>query len=156
MYFLVGSTSGTMPTGSVWTFFVSVKWGNSSDFNAFTQPFVPSTGGYTLNISSCGSDAATFTRTYRVTVTNNNPLTGYSCTPYLYTSTVKASTQINVKSVDSGVTNAVAVNTANSSMHGCTAGLTTGSQGPSSGCCNRGSSGQPNPNIPCSTAAILC
>lgn len=155
LYFMVGASSGTLPAGTVWTFYVAVQWGNSSDYNAFTDPLVDSTpgenGGWAISHSLCASNATTFTRTYKVTVSNVSASSSVSCQPYVYTTTVKTTTQFAVRSADSGVTNQVIYNDGNFTWN-CAPDRTTAT----SGCCNYGVSGKPDTSRECSTSVVGC
>lgn len=161
LYFFAGTESAVPARGATWTNYVTVTFANNTDYNAFTNPWKASWGGFTGSVELCASNATTRTRTYKVTYTNSTALpAGYkSCAPYIYTGDntgVKPTTQITVVSKESGTTQNVVYNAPNS-IWGCTPSYQgTPTSPPASGCCNYGSSGRRNTTYPCGRGVNGC
>lgn len=151
----------SVPSGTVWTFYVTTKFSNNTDYNAFSNPWKDSppgqAGGWNVSHSLCNSNATTRTRTYKVTISNVSASTAPSCQPYIYTgnnSGVKPSTQITVTSGDTGVSNQVVYNDGNFAWY-----CTTGGQSPAtteSGCCNYRLAGTRDNSRICGTGVNGC
>lgn len=163
LYLFVGASEAIPAGAGSWTYTVTVKYANNTDFNTFTNPLKMSYGAFNGSMTQCAADAATRTRTYTITFTNSDALpAGHrTCQPYIYTgnnSGIKPSTQITVTSKESGVTNSVLYNQPNSTW-GCTPQYTSvPTAPPQSGCCYYSSSGRANtgqaPN--CATGTPSC
>lgn len=156
-YFWVGTSDGSViKQGDTWTFVVTFKWTNLSDYNANPNPLnANSYGSFSVTSSPSCQNPATFTRSFTVTVRANDSVyaTGASCTPYAGTTTIKADTQVTIQSTDGGSKTYQTVYSNGAGTYGCYAtGSGVPSTPPNSTCCNYGSRFS-NPALPCANVS---